>query len=227
MSQKTKKILLWLADLLANIVVIVILVLVIQKWIIAPFEIQGASMCDNLNFIEGECRSSGERIIINEALYIVSEPQRGDIVVIKSPNEDEDKFFIKRVIGIPGDTLELKNGYVYITKEGSNTAVRINEPYLNETNQGNTQSHFSTLRVFEVPEDKYFVMGDNRIDSRDSRSCLEGRITSDCAEHKEKAYVDSDNIRGKASIVFWPLQNLRFLEHHRYPELDSASLAEK
>ena len=105
MKEKTKKVLLWLLDLIINIGIIFVLVLVIQKWIIAPFDVSGASMCDTLNLINNECHNCyGEKIIINEAVYLFNEPERGDIVVFKVPNSEE-KYFIKRIIGLPGETV--------------------------------------------------------------------------------------------------------------------------
>lgn len=219
MEGKSKKILLWTADLAINIVIIIGLVFVIQTWIIAPFDVSGASMCNTLNIVEDQCQNGyGEKIIINEATYVFGEPVRGDIVVFKAPIE-EDKYFIKRIIGLPGDTIEIKNGEVFITQKGSNENIQIEEQYLNENNKGNTKTYFSEFGVFEVPEDKYFVMGDNRNASTDSRSCFAGTIDIDCKQHPEKAFVDRKNIRGKAWLVWWPLPNMRIVDHPEYPEL--------
>ncbi len=230
MKNKTKKILLWVLDLGINIAIIVFLVLIIQTWIIAPFDVSGASMCDTLNYINNECRNGyGEKIIINEAGYIFSEPKRGDIVVFKSP-ADEDKYFIKRIIGLPGETVEIKNGEVYITLKGAKESTKLEENYLNETNKGKTKNYFSNFSVFEVPENGYFLMGDNRQASTDSRSCFESSISLDCKNHVEKAFVSKDNIRGKAWIVWWPLNSIRTIKSAEYPELNqsnSESLEEK
>ncbi|MDA1061109.1 MAG: signal peptidase I [bacterium] len=228
MEEKKKKILLWLLDLGINIAIIIILVLVIQNWIIAPFDVSGSSMCDTLNYIDGECKSGyGEKIIINEATYVFNDPERGDVVVFKSPGT-EDKYFIKRIIGVPGDTLEIKEGDVYIND------VKLKETYLNSTNRGNTKSYFSDFNVFNVPEDKYFLMGDNRNSSRDARTCFRNEIDLDCKNNPDEAFVEKSEIRGKAWVVWWPLSNIKILSHHKYFELElsedqenSESLAEK
>ncbi|MBI2634843.1 signal peptidase I [Candidatus Peregrinibacteria bacterium] len=220
MKENQKKILLWVLDLAVNLAVIIILVVVIQKWIIAPFDVSGSSMCDTLNLIEGEChKGEGEKIIINEATYAFGEPQRGEIVVFKA-DAKEEKYFIKRIIGIPGDKIELKGGNVFIND------IRLEENYLNPENKGRTEPFFSDFSTFNVPEGKYFLLGDNRIASTDSRSCFQSSISLECKNSPEKAFVEKEHIRGRAWFVWWPLGNIRLLYQAEYPEL-SASLEEK
>ena len=222
MNEKRKKILIWLLDVGVNLVVIIILVFAIQKWIIAPFDVSGSSMCNTLNFINDECKGGyGEKIIINEALYFIDEPERGEIVVFKAPQEnaqDEEKFFIKRVIGTPGDKIEIKDGEIYIKAKGSPKTVKIEEPYLNDTNRHNTES--KNFHSYEVPEGKYLLLGDNRIASTDARSCfMDSSVSFECKKNPEKAYINRSDIRGKAWVVWWPLKSMRKLEVASYPEL--------
>jgi len=241
MNIKVKKSLLWLLDLGLNVGIIFGLVIVIQTWIIAPFDVSGASMCDTINFINDKCENGyGEKIIINEAGYVWGEPERGDIVVFKVKNDTmankdvEEKFFIKRVIGLPGETVEIKNGYVYVKKVGAENAVKLEEPYLNEINRGNTKPHYGELTVFHVPEDQYFVLGDNRRASTDSRSCFQSPLNDYCPNNPEEAFVKDKEIRGKTWIIWWPLSNIRIAKKTTYPEFDekkvqriSESLEEK
>jgi signal peptidase I len=212
MKNSTKKIGLWFLDLIINIAIIFSLVLVIQTWIIAPFDVSGASMCDTLNFVDDQCQGSyGEKIIINEAGYLIGDPERGDVVVFSSP-ADEDKYYIKRVIGLPGDNVEIKAGEVYVNE------IKLKEDYLNESNNGKTQSHFN-FNVFDVPEGSYLLFGDNRKASTDSRTCFQGSISADCKKNPELAYVKRDLIRGKAWVVWWPVQNIRLMKDPEYPDL--------
>lgn len=230
MENKTKKILLWLLDLGINVVIIFILVIIIQKWIVAPFDVSGASMCDTLNFIDDACTNGyGEKIIINEAAYAFSDPERGDIVVFNPPGDDPDKYYIKRVIGLPGETVEIEDGKIYITKVGETKAMEIQEDYLNEGNRNKTEPHLSDFSLFLVPEGHYFLMGDNRRASTDSRSCFEGSFDLNCKTHPENAFIARNKIRGKTSIVWWPLQNIRIIHHQEYAidQVSSESLAEK
>lgn len=230
MTEKTKKILLWIFDLAINLAIIFGLVLIIQKWLIAPFDVSGASMCDTLNIIDGKCVNEyGEKIIINEATYLFNEPERGDIVVFKA-DKDIDKYFIKRVIGLPEETVEIRNGYIYITKKGETSSTKLEENYLNLTNKGNTRPYFSDMTVFEVPENNYFLLGDNRSSSTDSRSCFISSIKDSCKSDSTKAFIPRAQIRGKAWVVWWPLSNIRILQDGEYVELDqinSESLEEK
>lgn len=214
MTQKTKQILMWLLDGGLNLGVIIALVFTIQTWIIAPFDVSGSSMCNTLNIIDGECQSSfGEKIIINEALYLINDPQRDDIVVFKAPHGEgeEERYFIKRVIGIPGDKVKIQNGDVYRQTPEDDSYQKLAEPYLNEQNSGNTNPYHSNFNTFEVPEGKYFLLGDNRIASTDSRSCFTSTLDQSCPDQPERAYIDRSNIRGKAWVVWWPLSNLRIL----------------
>ncbi|MCK9186911.1 signal peptidase I [Candidatus Gracilibacteria bacterium] len=215
MNKKLKNVLLWGLDLGINLGIIVILVFVIQKWLIAPFDVSGASMCDTFNLIEGECQSGyGEKIIINEATYLFNEPVRGDVVVFK-PRKEEDKYFIKRVIGLPGETVQIKNGEVYITNE-KEEITKLDEKYLNDNNKGKTTAYFSDFATFEVPEGSYFLLGDNRRESTDSRSCFMQSINESCKNSPEKAFIKKELIRGKAFIAWWPLQNLRLVKEPVY-----------
>ncbi|MDP2642654.1 MAG: signal peptidase I [Candidatus Peregrinibacteria bacterium] len=226
MNKKLKNILLWIFDLGINLGVIAILVFVIQKWLIAPFDVSGASMCDTFNLVEEKCQTGyGEKIIINEATYLFNDPVRGDVVVFR-PHEDEDRYFIKRVIGLPGETVQIKNGEVYISDKDGKETYRLNEDYLNENNKGKTTAYFSDFATFEVPEESYFLMGDNRRESTDGRSCFMQSINESCKNSPEKAFVKKEMIRGKAFIAWWPLQNIRFVEIPTY-QTNSESLEEK
>jgi signal peptidase I len=205
------KIAIWLLDLLVNVAIIGILVIVIQKWIIAPFDVSGSSMCDTMNFIDGKCeQGSGEKIIVNKVPYLFGEPKRGEIIVFELDNEDGDKYFIKRIIGLPGDKIRLSNGEVYLTVSGSDEEEKLNETYLNETNFGNTNPIFPEMNEFNVPEGKYFALGDNRAVSTDSRSCFS---IPECTLNPENAFVPREVIQGKAWLVWWPLHNIRVVKN--------------
>ncbi len=231
MEISRKKISLWFLDLAINIAIIFVLVLIIQKWIIAPFDVHGQSMCDTMNFIDGKCKNGiGEKIIINEAVYIFNDPERGDIVVFNT-KDSEDKYYIKRVIGLPGETVEIIDRKIYVTTT-KGEKIELNEAYLNLVNKDNTNSGYNSSSVFEIPEGKYLMLGDNRMNSTDSRTCFSGNTQNaeDCKNNPEKAFIDRENIRGKAWLVWWPLSNLRHIDGFEYiteNQENSESLEEK
>jgi signal peptidase I len=136
------------------------------------------------NFQEGEC------IMVNKVAYHSSEPQRGDVIIFKPPF-DSPYPFIKRVIGLPGDTVEIKDG-----------KVSINGSYLNEEYIMAPPSY--TMAATQVPDNEYFVLGDNRNNSNDSHTGWT---------------VPRHNIIGKAWFVYWPPSRWGMVKHYSYPEL--------
>lgn len=123
----------------------------------------------------------GQILIIAKMGYLFGDPERGDIVVLK--DELENKYLIKRAIGLPGETVEIKNDSVYIDGK------KLEPDYTSLPTQDNG---FTKARI---PESKYFVMGDNRPHSRDSRSDTVG-------------FVDRKNIVGKAVLRVWPINKI-------------------
>lgn len=173
-------------------------------------------MCSTLNEINNKCETGkGEKIIINEATFLFNNPKRGEIVVFK-PSKEEEKYYIKRVIGLPGETVSIKNGEVYITEKDNGNTFKLQEDYLNTDNKGKTTAYFSDFTTFKVPEGSYFMLGDNRRESTDSRSCFMHSIDESCKSTPEKAFVKKDLIRGKAFVVWWPLQDLRLIKEPVY-----------
>ena len=122
---------------------------------------------------------TGDRIFGTRLSYKNAEPERGDIVIFKYP-DDESQLFIKRVIGLPGETLEVKSGLVYI----NGSEAPLDEPYVKEEPLGD---YGSVL----IPEGAYFMMGDNRNNSRDSRFWI-------------NHFVYKDKILGKAWMRYYP-----------------------
>lgn len=182
---------------------------IIRPFVIAPYHVHGTSMCDTLNAYDGFCNPGfGEYLIINKIGYLLGTPQRGDIVVLEPPGLEPgsaEEFFIKRIIGLPGETVELRDGEVFISNSDRPNGFKLNEPYLNEENRGHTQPSIPGKTKFVVPSGKYFVMGDNRRVSSDSRSCFrsiyaEGCITGD------NAFVTKNRLEGKAWLILWPLK---------------------
>ncbi|MFH0846853.1 MAG: signal peptidase I [Chloroflexota bacterium] len=119
-----------------------------------------------------------ERLIVNKAAYVFGKPARGDIIVFHPPASLQLDY-IKRVIALPGDTVEVKDGVVYVNGE------RLDEPYIKDAPN-------YTLHVRAVSEDNYFVLGDNRNNSNDSHTGWT---------------IPSQSIIGKAWLRIWPLHN--------------------
>ena len=118
-----------------------------------------------------------DRVIGNRLAYLNSTPKRGDIVIFKFPDNPK-VLYIKRVIGMPGEELEVKDGKVYIDGEA------LDEPYLNVVTEGN-------FGPYEIPDGAYFMMGDNRNDSADSR-------------YWDNTYLYNSGIVAKAVFRYWP-----------------------
>ncbi|MGE4558327.1 MAG: signal peptidase I [Desulfovibrionaceae bacterium] len=161
-----------------------ILAFVIRSFVVQAFKIPSGSMLQTLQI--------GDHLLVNKFIYglklpftdiimiPVSDPKFQDIIVFEYP-EDPSKDFIKRVIGTPGDTISIKDKVVY--RNGKS----LNEPYTQHTSS-NIIPIRDNMAEITVPTGKYFVMGDNRDNSHDSRFW---------------GFVDRDTIKGKAWIIYW------------------------
>lgn len=204
-------------DLIFNLVVIVVLALLIRTYIVSPFHVFGPSMCDTLNYIDNECVDTyGEYIIVNEISYqslfgkSLSHPKVGDIAIFKPPADEKGEYYVKRIIGLPGEQIKIEDGLVYKWSEGS-FELFDESAYLNSTNLGRTLLPSNGSKTYTVPENAYFVMGDNRARSTDSRHCFGKVSLAKCNESSEMAFVPKENLRGKAWVVFWPFNKVRTL----------------
>lgn len=160
----------------------------IRYFLFTPIVVDGDSMMPTLE--------NGDRMIVNKFNYKIGEPDRFDIVVFHAP---EQKDYIKRVIGVPGDFVEYKDDQLYINGEP------IDEPYLDaykaEISEGNLTGDFSLKDIDPsldvIPEGYVFVMGDNRRFSKDSRHI---------------GIVDQKEIIGNTNIIFWPLNEIEIVK---------------
>jgi len=132
-----------------------------------------------------------EYVLVNRLVYYINSPQRGDEVILRFPGDPEHKKYIKRVIGLPGEKIELNNGYVYINGR------KLIESYLPNTTKTNPYN----LSSFVIDENNYFLMGDNRENSSDSR------IWGTCP---------GDDIIGKAFFRIIPLKKFGLLDYAAY-----------
>jgi signal peptidase I len=142
-----KKIALLVFEVVKVVLISLAIILPVRLFLVQPFYVEGASM--EPNFYQNEY------LIIDEISYRFNEPKRGEVIIFKSPQDDRS-YFIKRVIGLPGEKIEVIDGHVFIN--GS----KLEEKYI-----GNFSSE--DHQEITVKQDEYFVMGDNRINSMDSR----------------------------------------------------------
>ncbi|MDO8658642.1 MAG: signal peptidase I [Candidatus Levybacteria bacterium] len=158
--------------------------LVIYIFVFRPFQVNGASMYPN--FVDGE------HVLTNLISIRFENPKKGEVIVFKAPR-DEEKDFIKRVIGTPGDTVSVKNGDVYVDNEKLDQSG-----FLKDDIKTYSGSFLREGETITVPQDKYFVMGDNRPYSSDSR---------------EWGFVTKKEIIGQSLFVYWPFNKMRVIKN--------------
>ena len=163
-------------DWVVSILIAIVLAMFIRYFIVELYLVEGPSMRPTL--------LHGERLVVNKFIYYFKTPQRGEIIVFRYPR-DPSRDFIKRVIGVPGDTVEVRDGKVFRNGE------QLDESYTLEVTRGG-------MPTSKVPEGHLFVMGDNRNNSEDSRSRAVG-------------FVPYEMVKGKAVMVFWPLDQTKTL----------------
>lgn len=142
-------------DLVKFALIALLIVIPIRIFIAQPFIVRGASMEPTFN--------GGEYLIVDQLSYRLEEPERGDVIILRYP-KDESVFFIKRIIGLPGETVEIVGESVIVQPSKSEVPLTLDESYIPE---GMLQNEYG---VYALGDDEYFVMGDNRRESSDSRS---------------------------------------------------------
>ncbi len=171
-------------DVLEVIVLAVGIFLIVYLLILRPHKIKGASMEPNF--------PDGEYLLTEKVSYYSSNPKRGDVIVFKPPiSEDE---FIKRIIGLPGETIMLSNGKIFINDEELKEDYIVNIKTL-------SGSFLSEGDKYQIPDGNYFVMGDNRLHSSDSR--IWGTITKKV-------------ITGKAWLIYYPFNIAGIVKAPKY-----------
>jgi signal peptidase I len=191
-------------DWLLTIGVAIAVVLVFEAGVAQPYRIPSSSMENTLNCARPGtgCRgSSDDRVLALKLEYDFEAPQRGQIVVFKAPPAaagcaagDGGTTFVKRLIGLPGETVrENGQGYISIEKPGSKTWVRLKEPYVSAQDRLSDAAHFN--KTWHVPEGEYFMMGDNRSGSCDSRAW---------------GSVPRASLIGPVVLRYWPPQRIGF-----------------
>lgn len=163
---------------IVEVVALALLIFFVVQLAVQNYQVQGISMMPGL--------TDGEYVFVNKLAYSFHEPERGDVIVFRWP-VDTSKDFIKRVIGLPGDTIAYDSTTVRVD------GVVLNESYISQPSN-------PAGKVWKVPANDYFVMGDNRPQSDDSR---------------DWGFVPKDYIIGKAVMVYWPLTSWELI--NTYP----------
>lgn len=175
-----------LLELAETLVIAGAIFVVIYAFLIRPFQVTGQSMHPTF--------TNGEYVFTNLLSQRFGPLNRGDVIVFKAP-PSEDKDYIKRIIGIPGDTVKIEDGKVYLNHK------LLSEPYISSDIRTDARGFANEGQDIMVSKDNYFVMGDNRPFSSDSR---------------DWGLVTFDKVIGKSALVYWPLNRMRIVEHEDY-----------
>jgi signal peptidase I len=171
-----------LAREIVETIALTILIFLAIHFTVQNYQISGTSMTNTLQ--------NGQFVLVNKVSYWFHSPERGDVVVCQEP-DNPNRDVIKRVIGLPGDTIRLDSTNVWVD------GVKLNEPYI-------LAKYNPDAKTVQVPPNNYFVVGDNRPDSYDSRFF---------------GFVPRDYIVGKAVAVYWPLTQWQLI--NTYPSVFS------
>ena len=168
-SRRKKEIMSWVWAIIA--------VLIIRQFFIQAFVIPSESMKPTLKI--------HDRLLANKIIYKIRQPHRWEVIIFKCP-EDPKKYFVKRLVGLPGETVEIKNGHVYINGVCMQYPDYIKTPlyYYNDED-----GDFGVNGETKIPEGAFYTLGDNSINSKDSRYW---------------GFVPEKNLVGKALFIYWP-----------------------
>ena len=167
-------------ELLKFALIAVVIVVPVRLYVAQPFIVSGASMEPTFD--------NGQYLIVDELSYRIEDPKRGDVIIFHPPGQTNGTYFIKRVIGLPGETVHITDSTVSITAIDG-TKAKLDESYIKNIGNG------KTMRV-ALGQDEYFVMGDNRPESSDSRYW---------------GVLPRGNIIGRALLRLLPLQSISIL----------------
>jgi signal peptidase I len=181
-----------------TILLTLIVVVVIQTFVAQPYRVEHESMLSTL--------ADGEMVLVDKLTPRLGSIARGDIIVFEPPARygDDGTPFIKRVIGLPGERVQLRRGQVWID------GVPLDESAY--TFEGQPTQPTDTLSAWDVPDGTYFVLGDHRVDSTDSRMGWLGM-------------VPAERVVGRAAARYWPVEAAAVLSPPDYPELLAAAAA--
>lgn len=169
----------WWRETIETIVWAFVLAMIIRTFIVQAFWIPSGSMIPTLEV--------GDRVLVAKFWNVFFEPKRGSLYVFKYP-VDRERDFVKRLIAVPGDIVDIQNGIVYINGEPTD------EPYVKHHDYFTMRpSNLFPEVPFKVPEGKYFMLGDNRSNSQDSRYW---------------GFADIDDMRGPVFFRYWPLDRI-------------------
>jgi signal peptidase I len=173
-----------LASFLQTFILALLIVIPIRFFLFQPFVVSGASMEPNFK--------QGEYLLIDEISYRIRSPKRGEVIVFRYP-KDPSYFYIKRIIGLPGETVQINNGEVKIYNYDYPEGKVLQEPYVNPPTEGN-------LKIV-LDKNEYFLLGDNREHSSDSRFF---------------GSVDKKYIVGKAWVSIYPSKGIEIIRSASY-----------
>ena len=174
----------WWRETIETVIWALVLALILRTFVVQAFWIPSGSMLPTLQI--------GDRVLVAKIWNWIQEPSRGSIYVFKYPVEPE-RDFIKRIIGLPGDEINIQSGVVYVNGN------KVDEPYVKNMDRFTLRSNdlFKTVPVI-VPKDMYLALGDNRINSQDSRYW---------------GFVPKSYLKGPAFFRYWPVNRIGLIDY--------------
>lgn len=184
-SDSLKSFFLFLFDLAKIVVISLVIIIPIRTFVVQPFFVRGQSMEPTF--------SGGDYLIVDQLSYYLRQPKRGEIVIFKNPS-NKSQFYIKRLIGLPGERVEIDEGKVTIYNQKHPEGFSLGEKrYLEDTTSGDIDA--------TLGPDEYYLLGDNRDRSFDSRKF---------------GPVQGENLIGRVVLRAWPLNSARAINHPQY-----------
>jgi len=184
----------FILDIIETLVMALAVFVIVYLFLFQPHQVRGSSMYPNFH--------DGEYILTDKFSYRLGLPKRGDVIVFRAPRNEEYDY-IKRIIGLPGDSIQLENGQVFVNSQ------ILDEYYLPKDFVTSAGAFIKLGQAVTVPNDQYFVLGDNRSHSSDSR---------------EWGFVPKENIIGKAWFRYWPPDRFGAIQKIEYKSLTDKAL---